>query len=245
MLPCAATAKQWQSFSPPFLICGDRLLLNAFAKAFSQLSDRSIRRVVWISLAITAAVFIALFAVMGFLLTHTALFRIGWLDTIVDVLGGVATLVLTWLLFPAVVSSFVGLFLERVAEAVERRHYPFLGPAREASLSEVIATTLKFLGVMVAMNLVLLIFLLFPPVFPFVFYAVNGYLLGREYSELVALRRCDMAEMRSFRDTRRGQLFVAGLVIALLLTVPFVNLLAPVVGTAAMVHLFESWRSKA
>ena len=34
------------------------------------------------------------------------------------------------------------------------------------------------------------------------------------------------------------------LVVALLLTVPVVNLLAPVTATAVMVHLFELWRTR-
>ena len=34
---------------------------------------------------------------------------------------------------------------------------------------------------------------------------------------------------------------MAGMIVALLLTIPGVNLLAPVVATAAMVHLFEAW----
>jgi uncharacterized protein involved in cysteine biosynthesis len=39
-------------------------------------------------------------------------------------------------------------------------------------------------------------------------------------------------------------MFLAGLVTAFLLTVPFVNLVAPIIGTAAMVHLFEAWRAR-
>ncbi len=52
------------------------------------------------------------------------------------------------------------------------------------------------------------------------------------------------AETRALRKAHRGQLFLAGLVIALLLTVPVVNLLAPVTATAVMVHLFELWRTR-
>ena len=96
--------------------------------------------------------------------------------------------------------------------------------------------------------MVLLVFLLLGPLFllgpliPFVFYAVNGYLLGREYFELVAMRRLDPDAARRLRRAHRGELFVAGVVMAFLLTLPVVNLLAPVVITAAMVHLFEGWR---
>jgi len=219
-------------------------LIGAFAKAVGQFGDPAIRRIVWISVGVSLCVFIVLWSVAGYLLTHTALFSIGWLDTAIDVLGGLATLVLTWLFFPAFVSGSIGLLLDRVANAVERRHYPHLPPAREAPISEVVVTTAKFLAILIGLNLVALVFLPFPPVFPFVFYAVNGYLLGREYFELVALRRVDATEAEAMRSRFRGRMFLAGLVTAFLLTVPFVNLVAPIIGTAAMVHLFEAWRAR-
>lgn len=219
-------------------------MIGAFAKAVGQFGDPAIRRIVWISIGISLGVFIVLWSVAGYLLTHTTMFSIGWLDTAVDVLGGLATLIITWLFFPAFVSGSIGLLLDRVANAVERRHYPRLPPAREAPATEVIVTTVKFLSILIVLNLVVLVFLPFPPVFPFVFYAVNGYLLGREYFELVALRRVDAAELESLRGKFRGRMFLAGLVTAFLLTVPFVNLVAPIIGTAAMVHLFEAWRAR-
>lgn len=219
-------------------------MIGAFAKAVGQFGDPAIRRIVWVSIGISVCVFIVLWMVVGFLLTSSALFSIGWLDTAVDVLGGLATLVLTWLFFPAFVSGSIGLLLDRVANAVERRHYPQLPPAREAPISEVIVTTVKFLAILIALNLVVLVFLAFPPVFPFVFYAVNGYLLGREYFELVALRRVGATELESLRGKFRGRMFLAGLATAILLTVPFVNLVAPIIGTSAMVHLFEAWRTR-
>jgi uncharacterized protein involved in cysteine biosynthesis len=97
---------------------------------------------------------------------------------------------------------------------------------------------------MVALNLVILVFLPFAPIFPFVFYGVNGYLLGREYFELVAMRRAPSAEASALRRRHRLQAFATGLVIAALLTVPFINLLAPLLGTAAMVHVFEGLRER-
>ena len=125
------------------------------------------------------------------------------------------------------------------------RSYPALPPAAGLPVAKAAITVAAYLGVMIALNMVLLIFLLLPPLFPFVFYAVNGYLLGREYFELVALRRIGPEEARRLRKAHRGKLFIAGVATALLLTIPVVNLLAPVVVTAAMVHLFENWRKDA
>ena len=217
-------------------------MIDAFAKAIAQLSDPAVRGVLRISVAIAILVFAALWTAVGALLAGTETFTWAWLEWALDVLGGVATAALTWLLFPGVISAATALFLERVAEAVEHRHYPELGPAAGVPATTALVAALRFLAIMLGFNIVLLAFLLIPPVFPFVFYGVNGYLLGREYFELVALRRLGAREARALRLARRGPLILAGALVAFLLTIPVVNLLAPVVATAAMVHLFEAWR---
>lgn len=217
-------------------------MIGAFVKGVNQLSDKATRKYVWLALGLALVVFVALWVLVWLLLTTTALFEMGWLENVVDLLGGVATAVLTWMLFPAVISAFVGLFLEGVAGAVETRHYPGLGPAQGQSVTEALVTSARFLLVMAVLNLLMLPFIFTGPVFPFVFYSVNGYLLGREYFELVALRRLGGADAQALRKARGKQVFLAGVAIAFLLTIPVVNLLAPVIGTAAMVHLFETWR---
>ncbi len=218
-------------------------MFAAFLKAFGQLADGATRRVIWLSLGAAIAVFAALWLTIGTAIESTELFASGWLETIVDVLGWAATLVLTWFLFPAVFTVIASLFLDRVAAATEARHYADLPEAPGARLGAALGATAGFLAAMVALNLIMLIFLLIPPLFPFVFYGVNGYLLGREFFELVALRRIGLEEVRHLRKAHRGRLFLAGIVIALLFTVPGLNLVAPVIATAAMVHLFENWRA--
>ncbi len=217
-------------------------MFHAFSKGISQLGDPQIRKVIWLSIAAACFVFTILWLAVGVMLGATTVFNYAWLEWAVDLLGGLAPLVFTWFLFPAVISAVIGIFLEDIAEAVEARHYPALPPAAGLPVAKAVMTVAAYLGVMIALNMVLLIFLLLPPLFPFVFYAVNGYLLGREYFELVALRRTGLEEARRLRKAHRGKLFIAGVATALLLTIPVVNLLAPVVVTAAMVHLFENWR---
>ena len=217
-------------------------MFAAFLKAFGQLADGTTRRLIWLSLGAAIAVFAALWLMIGTAIESTELFASGWLETIVDVLGWAATLVLTWFLFPAVFTVIASLFLDRVAGATEARHYADLPEAPDARLVAALGATAGFLAAMVVLNLVMLIFLLIPPLFPFVFYGVNGYLLGREFFELVALRRIGLEEVRHLRKAHRGRLFLAGIVIAFLFTIPGLNLVAPVIATAAMVHLFENFR---
>jgi uncharacterized protein involved in cysteine biosynthesis len=93
-------------------------------------------------------------------------------------------------------------------------------------------------------NLVAMIFyLLSGPFAPLVFWAVNGYLFGREYFELVALRRMGAVDMRRLRRRHGLRIWLAGTLMAVPLSIPVLNLLVPVVGVAAMTHLFHRlWR---
>ena len=58
------------------------------------------------------------------------------------------------------------------------------------------------------------------------------------------MRRFDLAGARRLRRAHRGRLLLAGMVIAFLLTVPFVNLVTPVVATGFMLHVFETLRRR-
>ena len=98
---------------------------------------------------------------------------------------------------------------------------------------------------LIAFNLLALsVSLIVPPLGVITFYLVNGYLLGREYFELVALRRLDPATATALRRRYRWRVLIAGIVIAVLVSIPFVNLLAPVLGTAFMVHVFQGIASR-
>ena len=98
------------------------------------------------------------------------------------------------------------------------------------------------------LNLILLpaylLLLLFPPLYLLVFYSVNGYLLGREYFELVAYRRLEERAADDLRRSYRGRVMLAGVVMAFMLTIPVFNLVAPIAATAFAVHLFETMRKQ-
>jgi CysZ protein len=216
-------------------------VLSAFIKAIAQFSDPTVRKVVWKSVGTAIMTFILMWVVIGFLLTETAFFSWGWLETAVDVLGGLATLILTWVLFPAIVSVAMGFFVDQVADAVEAKHYPHLADVRDQTVGEILAITLKFAGIAIVLNLVALPLYLIPGVNLAVYYVLNGYLLSREYFELVAFRREEPQKVSALRAVHKISLLLAGVFIAFLMTVPVINLLAPVIATAAMVHLFQKW----
>lgn len=217
-------------------------MIQALSKGISQLNDKATRKYLWFSVIAAVITFFILWSCVAWILSETAISSIGWLESIIDILGGLATAVLTWILFPATVSAVIGFFLDQVAECVEKRHYPNLPKADGQPVGEAVVTTAKFFGILIGLNILLLPFLFMGPVYPLVFYAVNGYLIGREYFEMVAVRRVSLADATRLRKQHQGSVILMGVAIAFLLTIPLVNLLMPVVATAAMVHLFEGWR---
>lgn len=215
-------------------------------KAFAQLDDGRVQRIMLLSVGLALAVLLALGAALWFAVTRLDLFGWGWLETLVEVGSGIGIAVLIWLLFPAAVSATIGVFLEGVAGAVEARHYPGLAPPRAQPAAAAALAGVKFALAAILLNLAALPFYLLgfflPPLNFFVFYALNGYLLGREYYETVALRRLESKQARELRRRNRWRVFLAGVVITLMLTVPVLNLIAPVIAAAFMVHVFESIR---
>jgi uncharacterized protein involved in cysteine biosynthesis len=220
-------------------------MISAFTKSFAQLPDPTFRKVILLGILGALITFLLLFsAVTGFLF-ESVLVNIPWVDTAIDWLGSIATIAVVWLLFPAVASVIIGFLLEDIAEAVEKKHYPDLPPANPIPWGETLVEAIKFAGVMLLLNILALpIYLLFPAVNLLVFYSLNGYLISREYFELVGQRRVGVKKAKAIRKAYQGRLLIAGALTAFLLTIPLVNLLAPVVGTAAMVHLFHRWRQE-
>ena len=218
-------------------------MLVALARAFRDLGAPALRRIVWLGLGLALLLFLVLWSGVAIALDHGV--RFGWrpLDWLVDLLGAFAVVALSWLLFPAVATLVLGLFLERIAGAVESLDYPGRGPARRAPIGETIIAGARLMGLTILVNLLALpVYLLAPGINFFVFLGLNGYLLGREYFEVVALRRLDPAATRAARQHFAWRVFAGGVVIAGLFAVPLVNLIAPVIATAFMLHLFEGLR---
>jgi len=216
-------------------------LISAFIKGLAQLSDPKTRGVIWASIVWTGLIFVLTWVGIWMGLKLTTFIAIGWLEIFFDFLSGAGAMLLTWFLFPPVVIAVGGLLLERVAVAVEERHYPGLAQAQGQTMTDGIFAALRLLGTTLGLNLLCLPLMLVPPVFPFVYYTLNGYLLSREYFEVAATRRLSLGEAQALRSSKQTSLTIIGVAYAFMLTIPFVNLITPVVATAAMVHLFHKW----
>jgi CysZ protein len=221
--------------------------------AIEQLGDPRIRGVIVRAVVISAALFIGLMFAIGWLLSGLSVFGISWIDGAVSFLGGGTAFVIGLFLFPAFTGIIISFMLEEIASAVEARHYPDLPAAREEPVMEMVGNAVRFAGVTVILNLLVFIFvvpimlitIVLIPVIPFVFYGLNGYILGREYFEFAAIRRLNPAAGRTLRRHFKLRVFMCGIAIAVLMTIPFVNWVMPVVAAAYMLHVFEGVRGRA
>jgi len=163
----------------------------------------------------------------------------GWLGFVFAIAAGIGLALGLALLLSPVTALIAGLFLDDVAEVVEKRDYPSDPPGTAMPLGPALASSIKFLGVIVLGNIVALILLFVPGVNLIAFFLVNGYLLGREFFEFAAMRFRSPQEARAFRAKHAATVFLAGLVIAAFLAVPIVNLLTPLFAAGLMVHLHK------
>jgi uncharacterized protein involved in cysteine biosynthesis len=228
-------------------------MLGDFFRALGQLGDRRFRSVLWRGIGLTLALLVAVYvlvlnAIRVFVPDQVTLPWIGPVGGIDAVLswGSIPVILLAsvFLMVP-VASAFTGFFLEDVAEAVEDRHYPALPALTPVPFLTTVLDSMVFFGVLVLANLLALAIYPFAgPLAPVLFWVVNGYLLGREYFTMVAMRRVGRAGARMLRRRHAGEIWLAGTLMAAPLSVPLVNLLIPVLGIATFTHLFHRLQAR-
>lgn len=224
------------------------MIPGAILAALGQFDDPRFRRVVWLGLGLTLALFVALYwGLVGMIqwlvpdsITLPWIGGVGGIDTALSLTAIPLMLGLSVFLMVPVASAFIGIFLDEVADAVEARHYPALPPSTGAGFWDSVRDALRYTGLLVLLNLVgLVIVLVTAGTGIVVFWAINGFLLSREYFTTVALRRMAPAEADRMRRANLGTLWLAGVLLAIPLSVPVLNLVVPVIGVAAFTHLFH------
>ena len=219
-------------------------MLIAAGQAFQDLFTPPFRSVAFKCVGFTVALLVALIVAAIWVFGAFVVWP-GWVETTIAWLGGLALVFASIFLIPPVTSLIAGLYLDDIAEVVEKTHYPSEPPGRELATSQSIFLAAKFFFVVLAVNLLALFLLLIPGVNLVAFYLGNGYLLGREYFELAAMRHLPQAEARQLRVANRGYILMCGLVIAVLASVPILNLLTPLFSTSFMVRIYKQLSTRA
>ena len=214
------------------------MLQDAF-DALGDVVSPPFRRVAVKSLALTAA--ILLLAWLGLDRLALSLIDVGphWLAVTLSLLVGLGLFVGLAFLAAPVASLVAGFFLDEISAHVEREIDPLGPPGRPAPVGQAALAALRFAGLSLIVNIVALILLFVAGLGVPAWFAANGYLLGREYFELAAMRFRPDAEARALRRERAWLVFAYGVLIAVFVAIPIVNLLTPLFATSLMARLHK------
>jgi CysZ protein len=227
---------------------GFAMIWQSFGKALAQLGDGRFLRVVLVGIGLTIALLVAVYAAFLWAIQTFVpdtfdlplVGSIGGVDTALGIGSLFLIIGLSIFLMVPVAAAFSGLFLDRVADAVEDRYYPTLPPAGNLGLGDTLISTINMFGVLVAVNLLAVIAYVFAgPFAPAMFLLLNGYLLGREFFLLVAERRMPRQQAKSLLRENTMTIWFAGILMATPLAMPLVNLVIPVLGAATFTHIFH------
>ena len=229
-------------------------MIDAAIQALSQLFTQPLRRVllkaVGLALLLIVIIGIGLQRVLSALADngaswaeqtagmapHGAWAALAW---VLSIMAGLGIITGALFLMPAV-TAFVGsFFVDEVADVVERTHYPAEPPGRTLPLFRALIEGLKTALLALLIYLCALPFLLLAGLGLVILFLANAYLLGREYFELAAMRFRPPAEAKALRKTHAGYVFLSGMVIAVFVSIPLLNLATPIFAMAFMVHIHK------
>ncbi|MEO5938383.1 MAG: EI24 domain-containing protein [Sphingomonas sp.] len=225
-------------------------MIRAFFLSLGDLTDPAILRVFVKTIVLTLVVFLLLGAGLWFTTRWLVIDQLGWDETagnLAAISGFLAMLLFGWVLFRAIAVAVIWLFGDEIVIAIERRHYPdALANAHHVPVARSLALGLKSAGRALLVNIVLapvyVVLLVTGLGTPLLFYAANGWLLGADLGEMVAARHLSSADTKQWAHDTRWRRWDLGVIVAALMSVPVVNLIAPVLGAAMATHQFHGRR---
>lgn len=231
------------------------MILDAALKALKRLPTPEFRSVLWKTLGLTLLLLIGLWVSIRqifFTFAWPWMEQLlpgmpewaGWLGIVAAIAAGLGLALVLALMIAPVTALVAGIFLDDVADVVEREDYPGEPTGTPLPMGRSIVVSLKFLGVVILGNIVALFLLFVPGINLIAFFVINAYLLGREFFEFAAMRYRSEADAKALRSQYSVTVFAAGLIIAGFLAIPIVNLLTPLFAAAMMIHLHKAISAK-
>ncbi|MHC2531825.1 sulfate transporter family protein [Bradyrhizobium diazoefficiens] len=229
-------------------------MLDAAVKALSQMISPPMRSILWRSIGLALVLITVLAIGLQRLLSWFATYGEVWLEGLLGPGWHTSLEVLAWIvsiaaglgvvfgavfLMPAITSLVASLFVDDVADHVEREHYPAERPGVALPFSQAIYEGVKTALLTILVYLIALPFVLLADAGFLIFFLATAWLLGREYFELAAMRFRSPEEAKAMRRDNAATVFAAGLIIAAFVSIPIVNLATPIFGMAFMVHMHK------
>ncbi len=211
-------------------------MLRNFCAAFGDVFSKKIRGLLMLTLISAAVVSAILFFGLTAVFTHFVSFDNFWMDGFI---WGVGFFVLALLLFPSIVTFLAGFFIDwGVDKLSQGRNLRDVKLKDSVKMSTVVALQGAGATALIAPMTLLLSWIPLLNLVPMVlYYWINGRILAREYFFSVALRTNDYAAAEKLFEQKLPYWRKAGILIAILMTTPVVNMVSPLVAVAFMRRL--------
>jgi CysZ protein len=215
-------------------------MLSSAASAFAQMLDRKFRGVLWLGVAGTIALFFALLLLLRWVVDYVPNFGLHWVQDAVLILSNFLLTIAFIFMGAPIAQAFASIFMDRVAGAVEAKHYPDVRQGQGATTWGLLGAGLTFTAISLVLNLLAFpLQIAVPGIGTVVVLLINGYLTGRTFFELAALRHMTGREAKGLRRRHRVRLFLGGVLISFLAMIPFLNFFVPLFGAAMMTHEYN------
>lgn len=218
------------------------MILTLITKSLRDLLLPGIVRLLLLCLLMYVVAWVALaWIVSGIISAYIGIF--GAHGFIMHLIGSFGGMTFAWFLFPLLYPILVSFFDDHMAAIIERVDYPGTPPAQPPFWPTILQDALFSLKALL-LNLLFLPIYFIPVIGLTIYYVLNGYLLGTQFYRMAAGRTMKREDAERFREEARGTIFFAGVAISLCSTIPPLNLIAPLMGVAMMVHLVHTLPQK-
>ena len=164
------------------------IIITAFLRALGQFSDPTFQRILWVSIA-TSVALLWTFAIglsWGVAMVLADGIRLPWIGTVfTDPLSigwssCIIAIGLSVFLMVPIASFISSLFVDSVARAVEKRHYPNIPAPKSQKIGDALRDTIMFLGIIILANAVaFILYIMMPPHSAVCFLGVKRLSLGK------------------------------------------------------------------
>ena len=222
------------------------IMISSFLKTFRQINDPKILKALALAtlltlLSIVLAVTLGVALLDGILdiFSKTLQSWLGkgesWFRGFANFMGGTLILIISYFFLAGIHGAFVGIFIDDILDSIQQKHYPNMAWEEAPTFLTSLSFSLRILGLTIFLNLLasplLILGWFIPPIGLTLQVLLNGYLMGKEYGQLVEFRIPPSASLKP-----TPKYFRNGIIASCIWIIPILNLVAPILLIGSVLH---------
>ena len=215
------------------------MIIKAYILSLIQIFDTRIFKIIFLSIFLSIFC-CSLISFLIFFLIESILNNINFPLSIFfsSISGFIFLIICLWVIFPPLLIFINSLFSGKIIKIIESNNYKNINYNYSNTFVKELKFQLSFIIIFVLINLALIPFLIFPPIYFIFYWIINGYLIGKEFSGSVLIKYINYNDIKKFNNKNRLNVYLFGIILAIIFSIPILNLFGPIIGTASMVHMY-------